>query len=494
MGHIDNTLKPCPWKEALLRSGWLTDEVLVHRLRTTDTSSTGQLIIASTVCPKSLKSSYGTEFESVQALIIRGWNEASPDSDLTRMTMLKLKNMGVDSLELTSFQACAAAPEQIRHKVLVVVQDDDWMSLTNLAPDQFSAFHATLANASQVIWLSATSSSPFNLLGEVNPSGVVFGLARTLRREYHGLAFMTLSVDPTSEKGVLDTHLEIAFLNFFQGMTNGTYEREILQKDGLLQIPRVYECRDLDQAVHDYSAERVNRRLRFGDRDLKLRVQQLGLLDTLYFEEASARGPLGPEEVEVEVKAIGINFRDFLISLGRLDHGQMGTECAGIIRDSGPQCYLKPGTSTCLNQSDNAADYYAGDRVLVGAPDTFRSTARCCGKLAVQIPDNMSFTEAAAIPTNFATAYYALVQVARIKPGESILIHSGAGGTGQAAIQVALCHGAKVYTTVGTADKKKLLNGLYGIPFDCILNSRDLSFANDIKRLTNGKGREISHI
>lgn len=129
--------------------------------------------------------------------------------------------------------------------------------------------------------------------------------------------------------------------------------------------------------------------------------------------------------------------------------------------------------------------------MLVGAPDTFRGRVRCNEKLSVKIPDDMPFTEGAAIPTNFATAYYALVKVARIEPGESILIHSGAGGTGQAAIQVAQFRGAKVYTTVGTSDKRELLNSLYGIPFDCILNSRDLSFVDDIKRLTKGKGKDV---
>lgn len=129
----------------------------------------------------------------------------------------------------------------------------------------------------------------------------------------------------------------------------------------------------------------------------------------------------------------------------------------------------------------------------MGAPDTFRGRVRCPEKLSVKIPDDMPFTDASAIPTNFATAYYALIQVGRIKPGESILIHSGAGGTGQAAIQVAQFRGAKVYTTVGTADKRALLNGLYGIPFKCILSSRDLSFVDDIKRLTKGEGTNIFH-
>lgn len=218
------------------------------------------------------------------------------------------------------------------------------MSLINLDPDQFSSFHETLANASQVIWLSATSSSPCGL-GEIDPSGLVFGLARTLRRENPSLAFTTLSVDPTSDITLLSSHLEMTFLNFLQGVAHGTYERELLQVEGLLQVPRVYECRELNQAVDDYSADWVIRSRCFGEQDLRLCVRKPGLLDTLHFEQPPSRGPLGPEEIEVEVKAMGINFRDFLLSLGQLHQGQLGTECAGIVRESGIKCHLKPGVS-----------------------------------------------------------------------------------------------------------------------------------------------------
>lgn len=367
------------------------------------------------------------------------------------------------------------------------------MSLIHLEPDQFSTFHATLTNASQVIWLSETSSSPC-AMGEVAPSGLVFGLARTLRQENRGLAFMTLAVDPTAERTVLDSHLERAFINFLQGVSSGTYERELLQVKGLLHIPRVYECRELNQAAHDYSADWLNRSQRFGEQDLKLNVRQPGLLDTLYFEQAPEPGPLDPEEIEVDVKAMGINFRDFLIALGRLDQDKMGTECAGVVRQSGSKCHLRPGAFV---ESENflctRTDCFLGDRVLVGAPDTFRGRVRCPEKLSVKIPDDMPFTEASAIATNFATVYYALVRVAKVAPGESILIHSGAGGTGQAAIQVAQFCGAKVYTTVGTPDKRELLNGLYGIPLDCIFNSRDLSFVDDVKRMTKGQGKNLCH-
>lgn len=103
----------------------------------------------------------------------------------------------------------------------------------------------------------------------------------------------------------------------------------------------------------------------------------------------------------------------------------------------------------------------------------------------------MSFAEAASIPTNFITAYRALVDIARLEVGESVLLHAGAGGTGQAAIQTAQHLGAVVFATVSTELKKQLLIRLYQIPKENILYSRDLSFAKAIKRLTKGKGVDV---
>ncbi|KAI8964564.1 hypothetical protein F5Y11DRAFT_345269 [Daldinia sp. FL1419] len=104
----------------------------------------------------------------------------------------------------------------------------------------------------------------------------------------------------------------------------------------------------------------------------------------------------------------------------------------------------------------------------------------------------MTFNEASAPPVNFVTAYHSLVVLEKLAPGESVLIHSGAGGTGQAAIQIAKVCGAQIYTTVSSPKKKELVNTfLYGIPEENILNSRDLSFAGGIKRLTRDKGVDI---
>ena len=121
-------------------------------------------------------------------------------------------------------------------------------------------------------------------------------------------------------------------------------------------------------------------------------------------------------------------------------------------------------------------------------PSTF---ARCPWQCAAKFPERLSFPEAAALPTILSTAYHALNEVAHLKKGESVLIHSAAGGTGQSAIQIAQRLGAMIYVTVGPAIKKQLIMEHYGIPESHIFYSRDVSFAKDIERVTNSIGVDV---
>ena len=100
----------------------------------------------------------------------------------------------------------------------------------------------------------------------------------------------------------------------------------------------------------------------------------------------------------------------------------------------------------------------------------------------------MSAEEAATIPSTFLTSYYALVHLGRLAPGEKILIHGGAGGVGLAAIQVARWCGAEIFATAGSNEKRELLR-MMGV--EHVLDSRSLSFAEDIMTLTNGAGIDM---
>lgn len=183
---------------------------------------------------------------------------------------------------------------------------------------------------------------------------------------------------------------------------------------------------------------------------------------------------MAADEIEVEVKACGVNFRDILIALGRYNDKILGSECAGIVREVGSGVCLKPGDRVCL--------------CVLG---TYRTSVRCKAYHAAKIPDSLSFVEAAGLPTTSATAYYAIHDIARLAIGESVLIHSAAGGTGQAAIQMAKLVHAEIYATVGSEEKKRFLIDSFDNAEDRIFDSRNLTFARGIMRMTGGRRVDV---
>ncbi|TGO47687.1 hypothetical protein BCON_0267g00180 [Botryotinia convoluta] len=215
----------------------------------------------------------------------------------------------------------------------------------------------------------------------------------------------------------------------------------------------------------------------FGEgQPLQLSVKTPGLIDSIEFIEDRQRSePLGADEVEIEVHATGVNFRDLLQIIGKVASDVYGCGGAGIVTRVGENC-----TQFC-----------PGDRVMMTGRSVFKSYARCHWALAMKIPTSLTFPQAASIPVAFTTAWYSLNEASSLQPGGTVLIHSGAGGTGQALIQVAQLLGSEIFTTVSSAKKKQYLMEMYDIREDHIFFRRDDSFADGIMRMTQGKGVDV---
>ena len=139
----------------------------------------------------------------------------------------------------------------------------------------------------------------------------------------------------------------------------------------------------------------------------------------------------------------------------------------------------------------NNSNFTHGDRIIAMVPHLFRKYERVPGWACQKLRPEESFEALATLPVAFGTAIYALRYRANLQPGETILIHSGAGGTGQAAIQIAQSMGAVVYTTVGTSEKKSFLGEQFGIPEAHIFSSRDSTFKSRILAMTQGRGVDV---
>jgi acyl transferase domain-containing protein/NADPH:quinone reductase-like Zn-dependent oxidoreductase/acyl carrier protein len=213
---------------------------------------------------------------------------------------------------------------------------------------------------------------------------------------------------------------------------------------------------------------------------IRLGFEFPGQLSDLRWEAHPPR-PLREDEVEIEVKATGLNFRDVMHAQGLLpdsaiDNGfsgaSLGLEFSGIVRRLGSQVH----------------HLTAGDAVLGFGPAAFANRVITTTQAVTHLPDGVSFEAAATIPTAFFTVYYALKHLARLEPGETILIHGAAGGVGMAAIQLAQWIGAEIHATAGSDAKRDFLR-LMGVQY--IYDSRSLAFADEILSCTGGQGVDV---
>ncbi|MFJ1647792.1 type I polyketide synthase [Streptomyces sp. NPDC088258] len=190
--------------------------------------------------------------------------------------------------------------------------------------------------------------------------------------------------------------------------------------------------------------------------------------------EDAAREP-GEFEVRVAVRAAGLNFRDVLISLGMYpDHeALMGSEGAGVVVATGP------GVRSCA----------VGDRVMGLWTGGFGPLAVADHRTLTRIPDGWSFTEAASVPVAFVTALYALRELAAVRPGESLLVHSAAGGVGMAAVQLARVFGLQVFATAAPG-KWDVLRGL-GVDDARLASSRSVEFEQRFRSASGDRGVDV---
>jgi acyl transferase domain-containing protein len=205
----------------------------------------------------------------------------------------------------------------------------------------------------------------------------------------------------------------------------------------------------------------------------RLEILSRGQLDQVELRAVSRLVP-GPGQVEIQVRATGLNFRDVLNVLGLYpgDPGPLGGECAGEVLAVGEGVeHVKPG-----------------DHVLALAPASFSSHALTLGEFVFAKPAAISLEQAATIPIAFLSAYYALCRLGRMQAGERVLIHAASGGVGLAAIQLAQQAGAEIFATAGNPRKRDYLKSL-GLQH--VMDSRSLDFAQQILDATGGEGVDL---
>ncbi len=204
------------------------------------------------------------------------------------------------------------------------------------------------------------------------------------------------------------------------------------------------------------------------------------VLDSIMLREFNKKEP-EDDEVEIKVYASSLNFRDIMLGMGMLNDEaiegglfgkNLGLECSGEVTRVGI----------------NVKDFKEGDKVIALSSNSLSGITYAKECYVVKKPEHFTFEEAATILTVYLTSYYSLNYLCRLKKGDRVLVHAGAGGVGIAAIRLAQVFGAEVFATVGSEEKRKYLKN---IGVDHVFNSRDLRFKDEIMKITQGKGIDI---
>ncbi|KAL1903518.1 hypothetical protein Sste5346_000146 [Sporothrix stenoceras] len=210
-----------------------------------------------------------------------------------------------------------------------------------------------------------------------------------------------------------------------------------------------------------------------------------GDADALFIEDNVADPVATGDHILVRIKAFGLNRMDIMQREDKYPYkllpesGKiMGVEFSGLVEELGPDC---------------KGDFQVGQPVFgLAYGSAYAEKIAVSERMLMHLPETLTFEEAAGIPETFFTALQAVHLVGGIKPGESVLIHAGASGVGQAAIQVARHAGAStIFTTAGTDAKCQICRKLGA---DHAINYKDESsrdFADVVAHETNGKGVDL---
>ncbi|KAF2702907.1 putative polyketide synthase [Pleomassaria siparia CBS 279.74] len=327
-----------------------------------------------------------------------------------------------------------------------------------------------------VLWVTqgAGSTSPL--------ANSVLGVARTARSEHGATTIVTVDLDgeaPLAPMAAADL-VHGVFNRHFRRQTTSSdaVDLEFREKNGRLLIPRLLEHQEVNDLVAEAKlGPRLEEQLLIQkDRPLRIDVETPGLMDSIrWVDDESATANLADDCIEVEVKAVGVNFRDVMMALGQIDTETLGGECSGTVSAKGK----------------GVSGFAVGDRVAFLHLGSYATLVHPKACIVRHIPPNMAFETAAALPVIFVTAYYSLFELARLRKGETVLIHAAAGGVGQAAIELCQMVHAEVFVTVGSAAKKRAVMERFHIAEDHIFYSRDGSFAQAVATATGNRGVDV---
>lgn len=338
----------------------------------------------------------------------------------------------------------------------------------NIAIDVVQACEATETEAT--FWIvtseaiAALAPNKTTSTAPISVDSALWGFGRTLINEASNFSVQLIDIPSSADLDIISSALVDEF-------TSSDDEQEIiLTATGKRYVPR----------LNIVDKPPLPKQQTIDNPTIRLGFEFPGQLRNLRWEIHPTITPKD-DEVEVEVHASGLNFRDVMFTLGLLSDEAIEN---GF---SGPTLGLE-FSGVVINCSKDNSDFSLGDKVVGFGPSSFGNKVVTKSNAISHIPAGISFEAATTIPSTFFTVYYSLHHLARLQPNEKILIHGAAGGVGIAAIQIAKWLGAEIYATAGSDEKRDFLK-LLGV--EHIFDSRSLAFSDEILEQTNQEGVDV---
>ena len=387
---------------------------------------------------------------------------------LFRDDLVKDQNGQTHASLPSHLQKLMAGPDRtslagILHLWSLDIRDHPHLNAAALLDSQAAGTHSALhlvhamesCTAAPPLWLitrGAQSVLPSKFDKVSVAQSPLLGLGRTINSEYPRISCRLVDLDSAKP--------EFAARNLLRELEANDGETEVAWRAGARFAGRITPTRlELHAPKAPPSA----------NSGYRLSLPLSGVMDDLALNEISRRKP-GPGEVEIEIHAAALNFRDVMKLLGiypiESDRDILiGDECSGRI----------------VSVGKDVRDFRIGDQVIACGAGCFASHLTIPAGFVLPKPARLTHQQAATIPVAFMTAWYALHNLGKIQRGERILIHAATGGVGLAAIQIAQLAGAEIFATAGNEEKRAFLRSL-GIRH--VMDSRTTAFAEEIRRLT----------
>lgn len=369
----------------------------------------------------------------------------------------KAKQLGLHLIAQKSDNLTTVAYVFRKIEALAAKKDQSIVNITNTDYKQW----VEVLKAKLVEHQSKPAGHNIWLVAADHPANGIVGLVKCLRQEAGGDRLRCVLLAPAAPKfdSVFDELLknDLVFNVYRDGQPLGSYRHYDVDEENNVPTEHAY-----------------------------LNVQTRGDLSSLRWYEADhkhwASLPASmhkPNESLCTVYYAPLNFRDIMLATGKLPPDALPGDLA--LQD-------------CILGLEFAGRDQKGQRVMGMVPAKGLATTVVMDdpEFLWPIPDAWTMEEASTVPVVYATAYYALVVRGELEAGEAVLIHSGSGGVGQAAISIALSLGCTVFTTVGSKEKRQHLQKIFPQLTDKnFANSRDTSFEQHVLRETNGRGVDV---